>query len=696
MSGTYIGLTRLSLPVASSFLLLVSIESHAEGGVFFTDIAAGDSAGISYRSDPTSFESLWVDLYTQPVYGFSDMPLTPAKSRGNPPVAVFDYDNDGDLDIFVGNSGGDVPEIGYYPVNSLYANQWVETGELVFVDVAEAAGVDLALEIGPVGACYGDTDNDGDKDLMVISDPTNTFFENQGDGTFTDITTGTEGLAGEGKFPGACTFGDVNGDGLLDLVIVNSYDNWYNRLPLMLFEYEHLVQNNQLFINQGGNVFEEMGAQAGIQDITRISWAVSLVDYDLDGDLDMFVADDQGPKPAAAAGGFDRGAINVYQNDGTGQFTNITEAVGTDIVGAWMGFSFGDFNSDGRIDFFATNDGDYLKNILNPLTGDTDPWPSAWFLGSQNGGFEFPGLGDMRTSRFGWGTGTFDYDNDGDTDIVYHGGLNMGSLVASNPGTLLGNDGRAQFSLISDVLDTSAYNLRRNIQGTALGDLNEDGFVDIVTVSNMNWPEFMPLLPYQPLGGVFDGIATSWPTFSLLDSNNPLLGFVWNGVDPVNGTLAIEINSGGNANNWAKIKVMGSKDLTSAGVVNRDGIGAVLTFKPAKGRSVMMPVGSGGSHNSAHDLAVVFGMGEAHKGVLEVLWPGGVRNKLFGVSPSEVILVPEIPCSYDDTSVTFREYKQCVENTLAELRSQGVLSDEDAERFRSSAIRAFRKHVNNS
>ena len=690
MLNKRIGITHLSCAMVSGVLILASGELQAEGGVFFNDIAVGDSSGISYRSEPTFSEPLWIELYTQPVYGFSDMPFTPAKSRGNPPAALFDYDNDGDLDIFVGNSGDDVPASGHFPVNSLYANQWQETGELTFVDVAVAAGVDVAMGIAAAGVCYGDTDNDGDQDLMILGHPTNTFFENKGDGTFTDVTANTEGLAGEGKYPGACAFGDVNGDGLLDLVIANSYDNWTHRMPLMLIEYAHLMQHNQLFINKGGNAFESMGAQSGIQDVNRISWAVGLVDYDLDGDVDLFIADDQGPKPTAATGGVDHGVVHVYENDGAGHFTNVTDAVGTNIVGAWMGLSFGDFNSDGRLDFFATNDGDYLKNALEPLVGVSDSWPSAWFLG-RDGGFTFPGLGTMGTSRFGWGTGAFDYDNDGDTDIVYHGGLNMGPFVASNPGTLLSNDGRAHFNLVIDALETSDYHLRRNVQGTAIGDLNKDGFIDVVTVSNMNWPEFMPLVPYEPLGGVFDGVAFTWPTFSPLDATSPLLGFVWNGVDPLNGTLAVEMNSGDNGNRWARVEVMGTKGLTGRGVVNRDGIGAVLTFKPRHGRSVMMPVGAGGSHNSAHERAVTFGLGDAEKGTLEILWPGGVRNKLFNVGAAEVITVPEIPCSYDDSSVPFTDYKQCVEQALVELRDQGVLSDDAVARFRGSAVKAYRQ-----
>ena len=192
-----------------------------------------------------------------------------------------------------------------------------------------------------------------------------------------------------------------------------------------------------------------------------------------------------------------------------------------------------------------------------------------------------------------------------------------------------------------------------------------------------------------PVGGPFDETARFFLAFAPTDET--LSYWRWLGAEYGEGELTIEMNSGDNGNRWARIGVLGTKGLTSRGVVNRDGIGAVLTFRPRHGRSVMMPVGAGGSHNSAHERAVTFGLGDAEKGTLEILWPGGVRNKLFNVGASEVITVPEIPCSYDDSAVPFADYKQCVEQALAELRDQGVLSDDAVARFRGSAIKAYRQ-----
>ena len=666
----------------SSVVTMLGV-THADSvsAVTFTDIAAGDQAGIDYRSYETPNDVIWDLLKLSPVFYLEVGTVMPGKSRGNPGVAIFDYDLDGDKDIYVSNSSVTHSDV-------LYASQLNDTGELTFVDVTEEAGLH-APEFSATAMCFADTDNDGDTDLYVLSTPHNRFLVNNGDGTFKDVSERSR-LNISNQFPSSCSFGDVDNDGFVDLSIANSYDSWENRLALRLFEFGFLMKPNQLMMNKGKNVFRDASAESGIQNVSRISWGVAFVDYDMDGDVDLFSADDQGPKPPAELGGQDDGYVRLYENDGTGHFTDITEAAGTNRFGAWMGISFGDYNHDGNMDFFSTNAGDYLVALMAPLVGGGE-WPSIWFFGQDDGTFVKGELGDLGTSPFGWGTASADYDNDGDTDILFAGGLDMGAFVAANPGAVLNNDGTGAFNRDGAALPSSDYHLRRNIQGFAAGDLNDDGFVDIVDVSNQNWQEFMPLADYPALGGQFDGVAKFWPTFTPIDPLDPFAGFVWNGVDPEDGTLSVKVNSGDNGNNWVKVDTVGSVRLTPRGRSNRDGIGAVVKFTPDDGLTAMTPVLSGASHTSSHALELVFGLGDADKGTMEVVWPGGVRNRLYNVEASETVLFPEIPCSYDDASMSFGKYTMCVARALKDLQFHGVIDAGQAARFKASALQAYKE-----
>ncbi len=665
----------------TSIILIGSFFSlSAYADVSFTDIAENDGAGVTYRSHETASDRILDLLKAKPIFNIVDGDFMPGKSRGNPGVAIFDYDKDGDLDIYVSDSS-----LAHSGI--LYENQFVEQGSLTvsFEDVTDEAGLNVPGFAG-TGVCFADTDNDGDQDLYVLGIPYSRFFENNGDGSFTDESKKSHLNIGD-QYPSSCSFGDIDGDGLLDLAIANSYDRWDNRFALRLFEFSDLMIPNQLMLNTGDNVFTDVSKTSGIQNVSIISWAVALVDYDLDGDLDLFSADDQGPKPPESFGGMDIGYVRIYENDGHGNFTDVTDERGGNQFGAWMGLSFGDYNSDGNMDFFATNAGDYLIALMGPMVGG-GKWSSTWFLGSGDGSFEMSDLGDLRTTPFGWGASSNDYDNDGDLDIVFAGGLDMGAFIASNPGAILNNQGDASFNRDGTALPSSDYHLRRNVQGIAIGDLNNDGFMDIIDVSNQNWPDFMPLADYPALGGQFDGIAKFWPTFTPINPLDPFEGFVWNRVEPNDGTLSVKINSG-NTNHWLKVNTVGSVDLTRRGQVNRDGIGAVVTVTPANGKPVMSPVLSGASHTSAHALELGFGLGSSEQGTVDILWPGGVKNKLFNVKAGESITFPEIPCSYTDISMGKHRYKHCVKRSLRDLNHAGIISWQQKHRFFKSALMAY-------
>ena len=125
------------------------------------------------------------------------------------------------------------------------------------------------------------------------------------------------------------------------------------------------------------------------------------------------------------------------------------------------------------------------------------------------------------------------------------------------------------------------------------------------------------------------------------------------------------------------------------GAVNRDGIGAVIRFTPENGQTVTIPVQGGSSHLSQHSLEMIFGLGTAQFGVIEVVWPGGTRNRLYDVQSSERIVFPEIPCSFDADWGSSEAYQTCLEDALNELISLNVISVLDKDRFLQSGLKAF-------
>ena len=663
--------------------------AFAGNSVTFDDMALDSASGIDFERIASPrlaiYQAIQANGYAFPEDNFRN----PLKAWGAPGVAVFDYDNDSDLDIYVTNGPG--------RANSLYSNTLKDTGELSFIDVASEAGVELTDQ-DSTGVCFGDIDNDGDSDLMVLSTAMgNTLFENDGNGHFVDISE-TAAIGGVGYYSTSCSMGDVNNDGLLDVAIANTYDDWDSFGPIVSFDEAFRNQDNQLFVNQGGNVFADVSVESGITNYQGISWVIALVDYDIDGDADIVVADDQGAKPGVIRGGIDTGYVRVYNNDGTGHFTDVTTAVGTDRFGAWMGLTFADYNSDGYMDIFASNIGDYMPRSMRDMVsfeivvGD---WNSGWFLGGSDGRFSFPGVGGLAATPFGWGAISTDYDNDADTDIVFHGGLNMGAFIeATNPGSMLRNTGDAQFEYDATALVNSTDHSRRLVMGVAAGDLNDDGFTDIVSVSAADWNAAFPMPPIveEPFGGPFDNAAFVWPTFIANDPADITQGLTATGLSPSEGTLAVEINSADNGNNWVKVDVMGAVGMTPGAVVNRDGIGAVVMFDAENSDTVMQPVVGGASYASQDSLSTIFGLGDSDYGHVEIVWPGGVRNRLYNVRASEHIVFPEIPCSIDDMQMSMRQYRMCVTTALKDLSESGEIARHQKGRFLSSALKAFKQN----
>src|SRR5262249_17989149 len=153
-----------------------------------------------------------------------------------------------------------------------------------------------ATDMDSTGVCYGDIDNDGDEDLLVLGRmENNRLFRNDGNGSFTYLPVA--GVGGGTRGHTGCTMGDINGDGLLDIFVGNSFD-WADRRAIYqnIFGYNH---PNDLYLNQGNNVFSDVSSTSGIRKLWNvpigdgtITWSQAMVDYDLDGDVDIFHADD--------------------------------------------------------------------------------------------------------------------------------------------------------------------------------------------------------------------------------------------------------------------------------------------------------------------------------------------------------------------------------------------------------------------
>ncbi|MBI4874202.1 MAG: VCBS repeat-containing protein [Acidobacteria bacterium] len=385
-------------------------------------------------------------------------------------VAVFDYDNDGWPDIYVAN-GASVPPLektGAAYQNRLFRNQRDGT----FADVTAGAGV--AGQGYSMGVAAGDYDNDGWVDLFVTGVRANTLYRNRGDGTFEDAT-GAAGLVSDGRWSIAAGWFDYDNDGLLDLFVVR-YCVWnpatepYCGLPKPGYRtychpqfYEPLP--NALYHNQGQGRFRDVSRESGVAGRLNKGMGVAFGDYDGDGRLDVFVANDTVPNL-------------LFQNQGGGKFRESALAAGAAYSGdgaalSWMGADFRDYDNDGREDLFVTN----LTNERFSLFRNTGRGQFADLSGPS-------GLAVLSLPWSGWSNGIFDFNNDGFKDLFAAGGnVNDNaelttSRASRQPNLVFLNRGNGTFAL--ELLPGEALH-----RGAAFGDFDRDGRMDAV-VTRLN------------------------------------------------------------------------------------------------------------------------------------------------------------------------------------------------------------------
>jgi len=488
-------------------------------------------------------------------------------------VAVFDYNRDGRPDIFFTN-GAKTPSL--EKSSPIYSNRlYRNDGGMRFTDVTGAAGLSGAGYA--IGAAAGDFDNDGHIDLFVAGVRTSQLYRNRGDGRFEDITTAA-GIAG-GEFAVGGGWFDYDNDGLLDLLVVN-YVQWSaDKNPacgdearrIFIYCHPRTFQGlpNRLYRNRGNGTFEDVSARAGLQAHVGKGMSASFADFDHDGRLDIFITNDAVPN-------------FLFRNTGDGTFTETALLAGVSVPDTGrptssMGVDAQDYDNDGWEDIQFT-----------ALTGETFPLfrnESAKTRGTFVEATQPSGLAALTVKSSGWCSILADFDNDGWKDVFTansHVNDRIGDFEAlefRQPNRLFLNDGHGRFR--DATSDAGLAGTLAAHRGCGIADFNADGRLDLVVVS---------------LGSA----AELWQ------------------------------NDSSPSSRWLIVRLIGTKS-------NRDGIGArVLVGSQVRTMTTAMGYASS-SHAGLH-----FGLGSQAGPVrVEVQWPSGVKQTLENVEVNRVLDVVE-------------------------------------------------------
>ncbi len=445
------------------------------------------------------------------------------------------------------------------------------------------------------GAYWFDYDNDSYLDLFVanIVNQNNLLFLNNGNGTFTKVTTGT--IVTDGGFSYGGCFGDYNNDGFPDLFVENGGAS--------------ANQNNFLYINSGGTSFTKITTGSIVNDPSG-SWDCSTVDYDLDGNLDIFVSN------------FNQNNA-LYKGNGDGTFTKITTGDIVNEGGSSLGCAWGDYDNDGYPDLFVANSnfGAGQNNFLYHNNG--------------NGTFTKIITGPIVTDGGNSPGGSWaDYDNDGDLDLFvtnYFGENNF----------LYNNDGLGNFTKVTTGI---IVNDGGDGVGSAWGDYDNDGNLDLFVANDNNQNNAL----YTNNG---DGSFTKVTAGDIVNNAGRSNGSAWGDYDN-DGDIDLYVTNGdqptaqsnflyqndGNSNNWVNILFKGT-------TTNRSAIGARITLKAViKGSPVTQTREISGQtgYNAQNSLNKEFGLGNTTMiDTVIVKWPGGSTETFTNLTPNQFYTITE-------------------------------------------------------
>ncbi len=487
-------------------------------------------------------------------------------------VALLDYNNDGLLDIFLVNSGKltnpmQTPE-NFSRHDPIFWNRlFRQNRDGSFTDVTAAAGLSNAGDGNyGMGVTVGDYDNDGYPDLYVTSYGKNILYHNNGDGTFTDVTA-KAGVAGGGWSVSAGFF-DYDNDSKLDLFVTRYMDwdikhsktcggEWHTYCPPEEFP----ATTNILYHNNGDGTFTDVSQQSGIAAKKGRALGVAFADYDEDGFIDIFVAND----------GMQQ---YLFHNNKNGTFTERGLEAGAALSEdgrrlSGMGVVFQDYDNDGRPDVIVTELPREIYGVYHNEGGGSFSYRSLE-----------TGLGMLSSGSSGWGVGLEDFDNDGWKDLFVAQGHVLDNVEQIDPSLryrempLLAMNQHGRFQRTD--AGTSAPPVGR---GAAFGDLNNDGWQDVV----------MTVLGGHP---------------------------------------QVFLNRGGKQH-WLVVTLRGTRS-------NRDGLGARVRVN---GQTRFAT--TAGSYLSASDKRLHFGLGAADTAKVEIVWPSGIRQTLNDVHADQILEIRE-------------------------------------------------------